>query len=396
MNSYGSRYVLIVAGEASGDLHGANLVKAMKDIDRDIMFRGIGGDKMVLAGVDIVTHASQMAAVGLTEVFSRTGAILSAYFRMRAILKKEKPDLLILIDYPGFNISLAGAAKKFGVPVLYYISPQLWAWRSGRVHKLAKRVERMAVILPFEKDFYLKAGADLPVEYVGHPLMDQVPLFMNRMAIEKEYEIKKEDTVIALMPGSRDEEVAKLLPVMLEAAGIISSRVQNLKCIIPVAPTISLDHIKRLIQGSRLNIITTGKGVYRALKVSDLAIVASGTATLETAIMGVPMIITYRMSPLSYSIAKRVVNVPYVGLVNLVAGEEVAPELLQENVRPDIIAEKAIGILCDENRKREIKDKLARVTESLGGPGASKRTAQLAFGLMKGEVQHQLTPAFKG
>jgi lipid-A-disaccharide synthase len=385
MNNYGSRYVLIVAGEASGDLHGANLVKAMKEIDRDLMFRGIGGDKMVIAGVDIVTHATQMAAVGFTEVFSRAGTILSAYFRMRSILKKEHPDLLILIDYPGFNISLAGAARKFGVPVLYYISPQLWAWRSNRVHKLEKRVDRMAVILPFEKEFYLKTGTDLPVEYVGHPLMDQVPAGLNREAIEKEFGIKEGDNVIALMPGSRNEEVSKLLPDMLEAAKIISSRVPNLKCIIPVAPTISQDHIKRVIQGSRLNIITTGKGVYRALKVSDLAIVASGTVTLETAIMGVPMIITYRMSPLSYSIAKRVVSVPYAGLVNLVAGEEVATELLQENVRPDIIAEKALAILCDDVKKREVKEKLARVTESLGGTGASRRTAQLAFGLMKGE-----------
>jgi len=327
-----------------------------------------------------------MAAVGFTEVFSRTGTILSSYFRMRSILKNEHPDLLILIDYPGFNISLAGAARKFGVPVLYYISPQLWAWRSGRVKKLEKRVDKMAVILPFEKAFYLKTGTALPVEYVGHPLMDQVPVGLNRETIEKEFGIKAEDNVIALMPGSRDEEVSKLLPDMLEAARIISARVANLKCIIPVAPTISQDHVKRLIQGSRLNIITTGKGVYRALKVSDLALVASGTATLETAIMGVPMIITYRISPLSYSIAKRVVRVPYVGLVNLVAGEEVAPELLQENVRPDIIAEKAFAILCDDNKKREIRDKLARVTESLGGPGASKRTAQLAFELMKGEI----------
>jgi lipid-A-disaccharide synthase len=325
MNSYGSRYVLIVAGEASGDLHGANLVKAMKDIDRDIMFRGIGGDKMVIAGVEIVTHASQMAAVGLTEVFSRSGAIISSYFRMRSILKREKPDLLILIDYPGFNISLAGAAKKFGVPVLYYISPQLWAWRSGRVKKLAKRVDRMAVILPFEKDFYLKTGADIPVEYVGHPLMDQVPLSMNRMAIEKEFSLKKEETVIALMPGSRDEEVSKLLPVMLEAAGIISSRVPNLKCIIPVAPTISQDHIKRMIRGSRLNVITTAKGVYRALKVSDLALVASGTATLETAIMGVPMIVTYRMSKISYSIAKRWLRSRMPGLSTLWQGKRLRP-----------------------------------------------------------------------
>jgi len=383
VRNYTSKHVLIVAGEASGDLHGANLVKAMQELDRDITFQGIGGDKMVIAGVDIVEHSSQMAVVGLTEVFSKSNIILKAYFRLRSIIKKQNPALLILIDYPGFNIILAGLAKKFGIPVLYYISPQIWAWRSGRAEKISRRVDSMAVILPFEKDFYHKMGVDMPVEYVGHPLMDQVPEHLNREYLAKEFGIKSGDTVIGLLPGSRNQEIKKLLPDMLGAAQIISSRVENLKCIIPVAPTISPDLINRVTGNSTLNIITTGRGIYHALKVCDLAFVASGTATLETAIMGVPMIITYRISPLSFNIARRVVKVPYVGLVNLVAGEEVAPELLQEEVNPEKIAEKALEILCDNTKKGEVKEKLAYVADRLGAPGASARTAGIALELMK-------------
>ena len=383
MTKYSSKHVLIVAGEASGDLHGANLVKAMKELDRDILFQGIGGDKMVLAGVDIIEHSSQMAVVGLTEVLSRSNIILKSYFKLRSILKNERPDLLILIDYPGFNISLAGAAKKFGVPVLYYISPQLWAWRSGRAKKISDRVDRMAVILPFEKDFYLEMGTDMPVDYVGHPLMDQVPGNLKEDRIKSEFGINSGDTVIGLLPGSRNEEIKKLLPDMLGAAEIISSRMENLKCILPVAPTISEDLIEKITETSPLNVITTGKGVYPVLKVSDLAFVASGTATLETAIMGVPMIITYRTSPITFSIAKRVVKVPYVGLVNLVAGEEVAPELLQKEVAPQIIADRALEILDDIDKKTAIREKLEKVRISLGEPGASVRTAAIAFQMMK-------------
>jgi lipid-A-disaccharide synthase len=323
-----------------------------------------------------------MAVVGLTEVFSRSNIILKSYFKLRSILKNEKPDLLILIDYPGFNISLAGAAKKFGIPVLYYISPQLWAWRSGRAKKISERVDRMAVILPFEKDFYHDMGTAMPVEYVGHPLMDQVPEILKKDKITNEFGINSDDTVIGLLPGSRNEEIKKLLPDMLGAAEIISSHVDNLKCFLPVAPTISHDLINKITGNSPLAIITTGKGVYPVLKVSDLALVASGTATLETAIMGVPMVITYRISPLSFSIAKRVVKVPYVGLVNLVAGEEVAPELLQEDVTPQIIAEKSLEILNDNDRKTVIKQKLEGVRKSLGEPGASARTAKIAFEMM--------------
>lgn len=385
MSNFNSNHVLIVSGEASGDLHGANLVRAMTDLNPDIYFQGIGGGRMVSAGVDILVHSSEIAVVGLTEVFSKLNTISRAYFKLRSIIKNEKPDLIILIDNPGFNIRLAGAAKKFGIPVLYYISPQLWAWGIGRAKKLSERVDRMAVILPFEKEFYAKmGGTEFPVEYVGHPLLDQVPARLNGETIRKELGLSKEDNIIGLLPGSRDEEIRNLLPDMVKAAEILSTGFENLKFVLPVAATISDRLIKDITENSSAEIIPTYKGIYYALGICDLAFVASGTATLEAAIMGVPMIITYRISPFSFQIAKWVVKIQYVGLVNLVAGEEVAQELLQKEVNPETMAAKAMEIIGDKSKVSLIKEKLADVKKSLGSPGASTRTARIALEMMKG------------
>lgn len=356
----------------------------MKDLDPEIAFQGIGGERMQAEGVDIIARSSDMAVVGLTEVFAKLDIIWNTYFRLRSILKKEKPDLLILIDYPGFNIRLAGAAKRFGVPVLYYISPQLWAWKSGRAKKIDRRVDRMAVILPFEKEFYRKMGTTLPVEYVGHPLMDQIPAKLNKKEIERELGIEDGDRVIGLLPGSRKEEIEKLLPDMIRAAEIMSSQYKNLKCVLPVASTISDELINGIAGDSPLKINITRKGVYHALRVCEFAFVASGTATLETAIMCVPMIITYRISSFSFRIAKWLVKVDYVGLVNLVAGEEVAPELLQEDVNPENMAAGAMEILDSTERYSAIKEKLDNVKKSLGSSGASARTARIALDMMRG------------
>ena len=384
LSNHNSKNVLIIAGEASGDLHGANLVSAMKTLAPDICFQGVGGDRMVSAGVDILTHSSEMAVVGLTEVFSKRNIIIKTYFKLRSILKTERPDLLVLIDYPDFNIILAGAAKKFGVPVLYYVSPQVWASRSGRVKKISRRVDRMAVILPFEKEFYKKKGIDMPVKYVGHPLLDQVPYNLKSEYIRNEFGIGTDDPVIGLLPGSRNEEINNLLPDMIKAAEIISYTYKNLTCILPVAPTISDESISRITEGTELKIITTNKGVYHALKVCDLALVASGTATLETAIMGVPMVIAYRISPFSYRIAKWVVKVQHVGLVNLVAGEEIVPELIQDEVTPQGLADECLDILGNEEKRTEMINRLKMVKESLGTPGASIRTARIALEMIRG------------
>jgi len=372
----------MVAGEASGDLHGANLVSAMKGLNPDIAVAGIGGQKMEEAGVEILVPCADMAVVGVTEVFSRLTTIVRAHLTLRSLLKNSPPDLLILIDYPDFNINLARTARHYGVPVLYYISPQVWAWRRGRVRKIARRVDRMAVILPFEKEFYLKTGAKMDVDYVGHPLIDNVPHDMDKEEIKRDLGLEEGNKILGLLPGSRDEEVKRLLPSMVSAAEILTSRYADLRCVLPIAPTISPDLIQSIISKSSLKIITSTKDVYRVLRVCDLAMVASGTATLETAIMGVPMVIAYRVSPLSFWIAKMVVKVPYVGLVNLVAGEEVVPELIQDEVTPRGLADKALAILEDENKKADMINNLRMIKERLGGPGASLRTARIALQMM--------------
>jgi lipid-A-disaccharide synthase len=381
------KHILIVAGEASGDLHGSALVRAIKKLDQDVIVSGIGGSKMKDAGVDIIASASDLAVVGLTEVLSMLPRILSAHKRMRFLLKNTRPDLLVLIDFPDFNISLARTAKRCKVPVLYYISPQVWAWRSGRVKKIARRVDKMAVILPFEKEFYLKSGMDIDVEYVGHPIMDALPNDLDRDIVSSSLGLDKVRPVIGLLPGSRTEEIKNLLPFMLGAAEILSSRYHGLQCVLPLAPTISPDFIQSFIAGTPLKISICRSDIYSALSVCDLALAASGTATLETALMGVPMVVAYRASPLSFAIGKRIIKVPHVSLVNLIAGEEIVPEILQDAVTSHGFADRASMILDNEVYRKDMIMKLSKVRESLGGKGASDRTARIAMNMINKNSQ---------
>lgn len=369
--------ILIVAGEASADLHGSNLVRAMRRIDPGITFRGIGGQNMKNEAVDILVSCSEMAVVGLTEVLPRLPTIARAYFTLKTILKREHPDLLILIDYPDFNILLSRAAKRFGVPVLYYISPQAWAWRKRRVGKLRERVARLAVILPFEEDFYRREGLD--AEYVGHPLIDVIPQPYDRSSALKDLALEEAGPVIGLLPGSRKEEVINLLPAMAEAAGLLRTTYPNLQALLPRAPTISEDLVKGLLRKHSLKIKVIEGDIYRVLSACDLAFVASGTATLETAIMQVPMVILYRVSSLSYWIGKKVIKVPFIGLPNLIAGKEIVPELIQDAVTPERLAKEALNLIRDKGTRERMVYQLARVREKLGAISASERTAEIAF-----------------
>lgn len=381
------KHILIVAGEASGDIHGAALVRAIKKLDQDVIVSGIGGDNIKKTGVDIIAPASDLAVVGLTEVFSKIPRIIGAHGHMRSLLKNIKPDLLILIDFPDFNISLARTAKRCKVPVLYYISPQVWAWRKGRVKKIARRVDKMAVILPFEKEFYLKSGADISVEYVGHPLMEALPDDLDRDLVSKTLGIDKGKLVLGILPGSRTDEIKNLLPSMISAAEILSSRYHDLQCVLPLAQTISSEFIQSFINKTTLKIIMCNNDIYRALSVCDLALVASGTATLETALMGVPMVVAYRVSPLSYAIGKIILKVPHVSIVNLIAGGEIVPEVLQDAVNPEGLADRASMILNNEDYRKNMIINLKKVRESLGGKGASERTARIAMNMINNNSQ---------
>jgi lipid-A-disaccharide synthase len=351
----------------------------MKRLDTRLSFLGIGGKKMADAGTSILIPSSDMAVVGLTEVFSKLKNITKAYFKLKKLLKDRKPALLILIDYPDFNIRLAHIAKRHGVPVLYYISPQVWAWRRGRVKKIARRVDRMAVILPFEKAFYRKVG--LQVDYVGHPLLDAGP----EKSEEKERpssHLSHGDPVLGLLPGSRGDEIRNMLPTMIGASEILSTRYPKLSCVLPIAPTVSRDLVQSVIQKSEIP-ITLFEDIYEALSKCDLALVTSGTATLQTAIMGVPMIIVYRVSPLTYRVGRWVVRVPHIGLVNLVGEEAVVPELIQDEVTPERLALETTAILEDSQRKSDMIKKLNMIKKRMGESGASEKTARIALDMIE-------------
>ncbi len=371
--------VIIVAGEASGDLHGSHLVTAMKRLDPETEFWGIGGEKMARAGVNLLFSSSDMAVVGLTEVLSKLRTILRAAKTIKSILKNDSPDLLILIDYPDFNIHVAGAARKFNVPVLYYISPQVWAWRRGRIHKIAKRIDRMAVILPFEKDYY--RGSPIRVDYVGHPLLDGQAEYAGENTSPSKKK-KNGFPVVGLVPGSRREEIRNLLPVMLGAAQILTADYPHLQGVLPVAPGIDPDFIRTFINSSDVKIQLLQGNLPDALIGCDVAMVASGTATLEVAIAEVPMVIVYRVSPMSFRVGKMFVKVPYIGLVNLVAEKAVVPELIQADASSERLARETRHILGTPGVKDQIIMELKQVKSKLGTGGASEKTARIALEMM--------------
>jgi lipid-A-disaccharide synthase len=375
--------IMIVAGEASGDLHGSNLVKAMLSKDSSLKFYGIGGEKLRDAGVNIIADSSDMAVVGLTEVLSKLGFILKVRHRLKKSIREEHPDLLILIDYPDFNISLAKVAKKSNVKVFYYISPQVWAWRKRRVNDLARCVDRMAVILPFEKEFYDRVSLD--VGFVGHPLLDTVKRTRSRSEIVSELGLEADRTTVAILPGSRENEVTRLLPEMLGAAEILKETIPSVQFILPLAGTLPIEMITTIAENYSVDIkIVRNNDTYDAIGESDIAIVASGTATLEVALLEIPMIIVYKVSPFTYLVGKTFIDVEHIGLVNIIAGKRVVPELIQEDATAEKIAEETEKILSDRALADRIKGDLRNLRRRLGNPGAAERTAGLAYELLQG------------
>jgi lipid-A-disaccharide synthase len=294
----------------------------------------------------------------------------------KRLLVDKKPDLLILIDFPDFNLHLAAFAKKQSIPVLYYISPQIWAWRQGRVKRIKRLVDHMAVILPFEAAFYQQHG--VPVTFVGHPLMDQYTTLPSR----PEDMSNADKTTIGLLPGSRDSEVYKLLPAMLAAAKLIRQQMDHTHFLLSQAPSVSSALVDHLLGESGLEVGVHTGATGRLLDESRLVIVASGTTTLEAAVHGTPMIIVYRVSPLSYLLGKALIRVPHIGLVNLIAGKRVAPELIQHDASPADIARQALALLRRPDQIKRVKSELTEVKRRLGSGGASDRVAQIAMGLV--------------
>ena len=375
------RTVMIVAGEASGDLHGAGLVREMKALDPSLAFCGVGGNRLEAEGVRLVARSSDMAVVGLTEVVSKLRHILGVFFRLRRMLREERPRLLILIDYPDFNLPLASAAKRAGVKVFYYISPQVWAWRKNRVHRIRRVVDRMAVILPFEKAVYADMGFD--VDFVGHPLLDSVKRTLSREEAITAFGLRDTWPTVALLPGSREKEVTSLLPEMMGAAAILARDFEGSQFVLPLADTVDAGLVEEIVGRHPVAVRVLPGQMYDAVGISDAAMVASGTATLETALLETPMVIAYKASPLTAAIGKRVVRVDHMGLANIIAGKTVVPELFQEDATAEKLAAEVKAILSDRGRYDAIRRDLAGVREKLGEPGASRRAAEIALGLMK-------------
>ncbi|MEE4262920.1 MAG: lipid-A-disaccharide synthase [Desulfobacteraceae bacterium] len=370
--------VAIIAGEASGDQHGAKLINAMQKKNPGLFYCGIGGPALKQAGVRILVDASELTVVGITEVFAKIPGILKGMGVIKRLLNSLKPDLLILIDFPDFNLHIAAAAKKLGIPVLYYISPQVWAWRRGRVKRIGRLVDHMAVILPFEEQFYTENN--VPATFVGHPLLDS-PLPSADQIFSSGVEGQ---VTIGLVPGSRDKEISRHLPVMLDAAHILKDRLKHARFIISHAPSIERKQIEAIVAGhsGRMDVEIISNGVETVFEHSDLIVAASGTVTLQAAIHGTPMVIIYKVSPISFLLGRALVRVPHIGLANLVAGQELVPELVQSAASADNIASAVENMLADKKHLNHLKQQLFDLRDVLGGGGASDRVAELALGML--------------
>ena len=369
--------ILLVAGEASGDVHGADLVSALKARQAQLDIFGVGGPALRAAGMQTLVDAAAIAGMGLFEAADKLAALVRTYRTLTRILRSHPPDLLVLIDFPEFNLRLAKVAKRANVPVFYYISPQVWAWRRKRVYTIAKRVDLLAAVFPFEPDFYRAHGCS--VEFVGHPLVGRVRPTRSRAETLRRYQLDPARKTIVLLPGSRTQEVRYLLPPLLGATAVLGERYQYM---LAVASTLDRDQIETTVRSHSAAIRIVQGDTYNIAHAADLALVASGTATLEMALLERPMVIVYRLAPVTYALARLFVGVPFIGMPNLIAGRQVVPELIQSGVMPERIAAEAQRLLSDARAYSVAQDGLREVRTRLGEPGAATRAADLIFDLL--------------
>ena len=376
--------IMIVAGEASGDMHGANLVRAMHQLAPGLRFCGMGGSELARAGVELLCDAAKLAVVGAVEVLSHLGDILRARRSLIERLRSHRPALLILIDYPDFNLLLARKAKQLGIPVFYYISPQVWAWRSGRVKTIKRLTDRVAVILPFEQAYYARHG--MQVDFVGHPLLDSVHPRLSPDQFKAQHNIDPKRPVVGLLPGSRRKEIASLLPDFLAAAGRIADNHPQTTFLLPQAPTVSrtlLEQHGLTAWQQQLNIRVINEDRYSMMAACDAAVAASGTVILELALLGTPTVAAYRTSPHTYWLGRLLIrNLRFFTLVNLIGERAILPELLQDAVTPERMAQEVTTLLDNEQARAEMLAGMAEVRQRLGGEGASNRAAAIALSLL--------------
>jgi lipid-A-disaccharide synthase len=362
---------MIVVGEASGDLHGAHLVRALKAQLPDSEICGVGGNHLQTEGVTLLSNSDALAVVGVYEVIKKLHTVFRVYKKLSRYLREHRPDLLILVDYPEFNLRLARVAHRLKIPIAYYISPQVWAWRSSRVRLIRRLITKMIVIFPFERAFYRKHNVD--VDWVGHPLVERVIPSLTKEEFCQNHALDPSKPLIGLLPGSRESEVERLLPVMLDATQRILQQEPSVQFVLPLASSLEQSTLFEDTLPSYVHLIH--HQTYNSINAADLIVTASGTVTVETAILETPMIITYIVSPLTYWLGKLFINVPYIGMVNLIAGKPVAPELIQTMVTGEAISREVLTLLHDSNKLIRTKQELRQVHKKLGEPGAPDRAA---------------------
>jgi len=366
--------ILLVTGEASGDIHGAHLALALRALNPAVELIGVGGSRMLAAGVYLLPNVDRVDAMGVPG----TRQLLKGWKTLRTLsryVQQERFDAIILIDSPGLNLRLAKAASKISHNIIYYIAPQVWAWGSRRLKLIRKVINHVLAILPFEEQFFQKAG--IACTYVGHPLLDELRASYDKARERKRLGLESEGIVIGLLPGSRVKEVQNILPTLLKTVQCIQNRYPILQVLLAQAHSLSDSVIHELVGHSGLQVKVVKGQPNEVMAAADVLLVTSGTATLQAALIGTPMVVVYRTSPLTYQIAKCLVKIPYISLVNILAGKEIVPELIQNRMTPECISQEALKILRDTDRRDAMKQAFQSIRTSLGGPGASKRAAEI-------------------
>ena len=375
-----SARLLLSCGEASGDLYAGALTRELRALDPSIAVAGLGGPQFVAAGGRLVDDYRHLAVTGLTEAIAKLPRSLEARRRLVADAERHRPDALVLIDFPDFNFRLAPLVKRLGVPVIYYISPQIWAWRPKRLETIRRIADRVLVIFPFEESIYRERG--VPVEFVGHPLIDLATPAGDRGEFLAARGLSPEAPTVAILPGSRPNEVSRILPELVAAADRIAAAVPGTQFVIARAPHLD-DSLFDVLRNRPLRAAIVEGDADTVLASADVALTASGTATVQTALHDTPMVIVYRVSPLTYRLLRRLVTVDAIGMVNLIAGERIVPELVQDRFTAEAVAAEAVSMLTDPARAASVRSGLAKVRARLGGPGASHRAAEAILRVVK-------------
>jgi len=378
--------LMISAGEASGDHHAARFVEALRRRGLEPALAGMGGPRLQAVGMELIVDCRDLAIIGIVEVIVHWRRIMRELERLRERLRADPPDLLILVDYPEFNLKLAQTARALGVPVLFYVSPQVWAWRPHRVRKIGRLVDMMAVLFPFEVSFYEHAG--IPVRYVGHPLVDEIHPAVTPEQARAEFGLSSDRPTLGLMPGSRRGEIERLLPLLLDSAAQLRARHGPVEFVLPLAATLDPEPVRQQVEASGLDVrLVTGGRAYDVVQVCDAVITASGTATLEIALMGVPMAVVYRVQWLTWQIMHRLLTVDDIALVNIVAQRRIVQEFVQNAARPEAIATEAERLLDDQDYRAQIQDALREVRTAMGEGDGPMRVAALIEEMLAGRVE---------